>query len=126
MLGRGGGFRGRSTKARNIVLNWKDLLAEVSALVFPVVSAATIPWLLPFAALVVWNRIRFVLSIDLTERHGIVLYALWKNRDLDNKINPERLLNVVDLELTGHARAGGVPSPVEKGNAAFRMAPSIA
>jgi len=53
----GGLGGGSSTKPGNIWLNWRKLLVEGSESILTVVGAAALPWLIPLAGLVVWNKI---------------------------------------------------------------------
>ena len=99
----GGGF---TTKPGNIVLNWRKLFEEASASLFPVVAATQIPWLVPFAALVVWSKLRSAMTIEITKGDALVLYAMWTHREKDNKVEGERVLEFVNADL---AKCGQSP-----------------
>lgn len=63
--GRGGG---KSTKPGNIRLNMRKLMEGVANGVFAVVSSYQIPWLAPFAFILLWKSLRDCAEIDLLTR----------------------------------------------------------
>lgn len=58
------------------------------------------PWLIPFIALSVWNRLWRSSKEELTKTEAIVIGALWQNRNGENKI-PE----ATGLEHTNEVRS---------------------
>lgn len=69
-------FSGVSIKPGNIRLNWKTLFEKTPELVLTGAGVTQV-WLIPFAALYVWNLVRSLSSIHITQDHGTVMYALW-------------------------------------------------
>jgi len=101
----GGVGGGSSTKPGNIWLNWRELLVDGSESILTIVGAVAIPWLIPLAGLVVWNKIWSAVTIEITERHAAVIWAMWKNRDVENCIKDEVILDLVNKELSVYNRS---------------------
>lgn len=83
-LGRGGGM---SRKPGNLILNWRKLAGEFGDLSLTVASVATESWLIPFAALSIWNKVWTHSAIELSKDHATVLYAMWQGRNVENEIS---------------------------------------
>jgi len=102
---RQGGLRGgSSTKPGNIWLNWRKLLLGASESILTVAGAVAVPWLIPLAGLVVWNKIWSVSIVDITERHAVVIWIMWLNKDLENCVKGRAILNLVNKELSEYNR----------------------
>jgi hypothetical protein len=99
--GVGGGSR---TKPGNIFLNWRKL-PVVSSDIILIASSLNSHWLVPFAALVVWDRIWSLASIEITERDAVVIWNMWKNKDIDDYIKAEDVLKLVNKELSSYGRS---------------------
>jgi len=100
-----GGLGGaRSSKLGNIRLNWKKLLIDGSEIILTISGAVVSPWLIPLAGLVVWNKVWSLLSIDIDERHAAVIWTMWKNRDDENCIENDKVLDLVNKELSEYNR----------------------
>lgn len=80
-LNGGGGGGGQSTKPGNLVLNWKNLMAETGDLVLTAAGVIAVPWLIPFAALSIWNKFWTHATIELTKEQGASLFAMWHRCD---------------------------------------------
>ena len=80
----GGMGGGSSIKPGNIWLNWRKLLVDGSESILTVVGAVAVPWLIPLAGLVVWNKIWSVSTVEITERHAVVIWTMWLNKDPEN------------------------------------------
>lgn len=100
----GGIGGGRSLKPGNIWLNWKKLLIDGSESILTIVGSASVPWLIPLAGLVVWNKVWSLLTIEIDERHAAVIWTLWKNRDKENRIEHDKILNLLNEELIKYNR----------------------
>jgi hypothetical protein len=85
-MGRGGG---RSRKPGNIILNLRRLIQIVPDITITAAGVAGPSWLLPFIALHIWNKLWANSKVDLDQRHAVTIYALWKNRNSENKIPEE-------------------------------------
>jgi hypothetical protein len=96
----GGIGDGSSIKPGNIWLNWKQVLIEGSESILSIAGAVAVPWLVPFAGLVVCNRIWSVLHIKITERHAAVIWTMWLKRDKENSIKNDAVLDSVNIELS--------------------------
>lgn len=100
--GRGGG---KSTKLGNIRLNVGKLMEGVANGTFAVVSSYQVPWLAPFAFILLWKSLRKSVQVDLTENDAAVIYAMWVYRDRDNnEISEVNLLGNVNCHLTKYDR----------------------
>lgn len=53
----GGMGGGSSIKPGNIILNWRKLLIDGAESVLTIMGAASIPWMIPLAGIVVWNSV---------------------------------------------------------------------
>ena len=100
----GGMGGGSSTKPGNIWLNWRKLLAEGAESILTVVGAVAVPWLIPLAGLVVWNKVWSLASIKIDERHAAVIWTMWKNRDEENCIKNDKVLDLVNKNLSEYNR----------------------
>jgi hypothetical protein len=100
----GGMGGGRSSKPGNIWLNWRKLLVDGSESILTVVGAVSIPWLIPFAALVVWNKICSLCNLEISERHAAVVWTMWQNRDETNCVEPSAIAKLVNTELLKYNR----------------------
>jgi len=100
----GGMGGGSSTKPGNIWLNWRKLLVEGAESILTVVGAVAVPWLIPLAGLVVWNKVWSLASIKIDERHAAVIWAMWKNRHEENCIKNDKVLDLVNKNLSEYNR----------------------
>lgn len=64
---------GRSSKSGNIRLNWKKLFVEGPESILVIAGASQIPFLIPIAGLVVWNKALSLMNIEIDERHAAVI-----------------------------------------------------
>ena len=67
---------GLTIKPGNILLNWRKLFERSPELVLAG-AGVNQPWLVPFAALYVWNLVWSLAKIEITPAQAITLYALW-------------------------------------------------
>jgi hypothetical protein len=86
-FGRGGG---RSQKPGNIYLNWRKLIDVAPDVTIAAAGALASPyWLLPLIGLYIWNKLWRGAEEELSEVEATTIYALWKNRNGDNKISED-------------------------------------
>jgi len=87
-------------------LNWRRLFSAIPNIVLTGVGASAVPWLWPFAALVIWNEVWSQSKIELFPRHGIVISAMWKNRNEKQRIQKREALDNINEELNeyGHSK----------------------
>jgi hypothetical protein len=77
---------GRTRKLGNLCLNWRKLAADFGDLSLTVAGTVAEPWLIPFAALSIWNKVSTHSSIELSPNHATVLYAMWNGRNSNNEL----------------------------------------
>ena len=100
-----GGLGGaRSSKPGNIWLNWRKLLIDSSESILTIVGAVAVPWLIPLAGLVVWNKVWSLSSIKIDERHAAVIWTMWKNSDEENCIKNDKVLDLVNKDISKYNR----------------------
>jgi hypothetical protein len=86
-LDQGGRGGGHSRKPGNLALNWKRLRGDFGDLVLTAAGVVAAPWLIPFAALSIWNKFWTHATIDLTKEQGASLCAMWHRCDNDHRIS---------------------------------------
>lgn len=94
----------RSSKPGNILLNWRKLLIDGAESILTITGAVSVPWLIPLAGLIVWNKVWSLLNIKIDERHAVVIWVMWHNRDEENCIEEEKILGLVNEELENYNR----------------------
>ena len=67
---------GVTIKPGNIRLNWRKLFEKAPELVLTGAGVTQL-WLIPFAALYLWNLVWSLAKIELSPDHGSTMYALW-------------------------------------------------
>jgi len=100
----GGLGGGSSTKPGNIWLNWRKLLVDGSESILTVIGALAEPWLISLAGLVVWNKIWSMVTVEISERHAVVIWTMWLYRDSENCIEDQLILDLVNKELLKYNR----------------------
>lgn len=78
---RGGRSGGRSRKPGNILLNWRRLFGESPDLILTGAGVIATPWLIPLAALSIFNKLWANASIELTKEQATCLFAMWHRCD---------------------------------------------
>lgn len=63
-------------------------------------------WLIPFAALYIWMKLRKVATVDIEEKDAFVLYSLWLHRNERKRIPEDEAFLKTESLATQH----GVPS----------------
>jgi len=99
----GGVAVGKSTKPGDIRLNWKFLL-EASESILLIAGTSASPWFICLAALVIWNDVWAKMSIEISERHAMVIWTMWIHADQDNYIQQEKILSLVNNRLERYSR----------------------
>ena len=94
----------KSSKPGNIWLNWRKLLIEGAESILTITGVVSFPWLTPLAGLIVWNKVWSLLNIKIDERHAVVIWVMWHNRDEENCIEEEKILGLVNEELEKYNR----------------------
>jgi hypothetical protein len=103
VLASGGGSRGGETrKPGNIFLNWRNLLGDLPDAVLTVAGAANTPYLIPLAALSIWNKLWSHSSIPLTPEMATTLVAMWQHRRGDDRINRTEAFEKTNLLLDSY------------------------
>ena len=88
-----------SVKPGNILLNWKKLLIDSAESILTLYGLKSNPWLISLAGLIIWNRIYSLLNIKLSERHAVVIWVMWRNRDEYDSIENKCIKKYVNEEL---------------------------
>jgi hypothetical protein len=84
---RSGGYHGgESRKPGNLWLNWRKLFGELGDVVLNTVGAMATPWLIPFAALSLWNKLWAHATITLSREQAAALFAMWHRCNDDHRI----------------------------------------
>ncbi|WP_116473907.1 hypothetical protein [Zobellella maritima] len=97
---------GKSTKAGNIVLNMRSLVDAVTNGAFAVVSSYQIPWLAPFALILLWNSLWRSAKVEFSENDAALIWTMWVHRDRsNNEIAEEGLLNKLNEHLKKYSRS---------------------
>ena len=91
-LGKGGGH---TRKPGNITIKWKKLWDLAPDAVLTGAGVIGCPWLIPFAVLSITNKLWDASRENISERHALVVYALWSNKDRNDKINEDRGFEIV-------------------------------
>lgn len=100
--GQGGG---KSTKAGNIRLNIRELVEAVATGAFATVSSYQVPWLAPFAFILLWQSFLRAAEVELTENDAAIIYSMWVYRvRKNNEISKEGLLEKVNTHLKKYSR----------------------
>jgi len=94
----------RSSKPGNIWLNWRRLLMDSAESILMIAGVVSIPWLIPLAGLIIWNKVWSLLNIEIDEKHAVVIWVMWNNRDEENCIKEEQILSLVNDELRRYKR----------------------
>ncbi len=109
-----GGFGGgRSRKAGNILLNWRRLIVGASEGILAATGLTQL-WLVPLAALVIWNTLWSTLDISIDEHHAAVLWALWSLRDKNNRVPKTSLPARVNEKLAEHHQPSLTPAQLQR------------
>jgi hypothetical protein len=83
--------KGSSIKPGNIFLNMRKLIIDSSEIGLTIAGVAAQPYLIPLAALVIWNKVWSRIKIDLDESHAMTIKLMWENRDKErNWIEEEK------------------------------------
>ena len=86
-----GGRRGGNTrKPGNIILNWRRLVQDSADLVLTGAGVAATPWLIPLAALSIFNKLWSHSGIEVSREQAACLFAMWHHRDENNRIEIDR------------------------------------
>lgn len=87
---------GKSIKPSNITLDWKKLFESTSEVILTCVGIPRIPWLAILAAIVIVNKIYPLLVIHLTERHAIVVWAIYA---AEKPVSEEEILKLINDKI---------------------------
>lgn len=104
LLRQGGRGGGRSVKPGNLLLDMRKLMTAIASGVLTTVGIVGAPWTAPFAALLLWDRLWAGLNIEINEREAILLWVMWNNRDLNNQVFEEGLIEKVNAALESNGR----------------------
>lgn len=98
---RSGGYQGGySRKPGNLWLNWKSLIRSLGDVVLTVGGAVATPWLIPFAALSLWNTVWTNAKVDLSREQAAALCAMWYRADEENNISRSMALQETNALFT--------------------------
>jgi hypothetical protein len=86
---------GVTIKPGNIRLNWRKLFEKAPELVLTGAGVTQL-WLIPFAALYLWNLVWSLAKIELSPDHGSTIYALWNVTPARRRFAEAEALEVVN------------------------------
>lgn len=95
----------KSTKPGNIKINLNKLCIVSCESIFPIVAATHTPWLIPFAALVICNKFWSLQNIPITERDAAVIWTMWEEKDSEDCVKAEMVLDLVNEKLSRYSRS---------------------
>jgi hypothetical protein len=98
----GGSRGGQTRKPGNIFLNWRKLLSEFGDVVLTVAGATSVPKLIPFAALSIWNKLWSNSAISLAPEQATALLAMWHRRDGNNRIERTTAYQEINMRFAAH------------------------
>lgn len=90
---------GESIKPGNIILNWRRLFESVPNIVLAGAGGISSPWLIPLAALVIWNEVWKQSKITISNRHAVVLWSSWEDRNDQFRIERHAALKATNKRL---------------------------
>jgi hypothetical protein len=91
---------GNTIKPGNIFLSWKKLFLDGVEHYLTIAGAIATPYLIPLAALIVWNKVWALRKVEISENHAIVLSALWDIRNDKNIVDQPDRLQLVNNHFT--------------------------
>ena len=89
-IDRGGRGGGRTRKPGNVVLNWRKMVRESADFVLTGAGSIAQPWLIPLAALSIFNKIWTHSTIELSKEQASCLFAMWHRCDDSHHINQDK------------------------------------
>lgn len=102
----GGQGGGRSVKPGNIVLNWKDVLFSFPDFLLTAFGVAANPVLLVLAGLSIARRLWLMVEVELSERHALVLWAMWKRHAESLRVPEQEVAGLVAKEAEAYGASG--------------------
>ncbi len=92
-----------SIKPGNIRLNWRKLFEKIPELVLTGAGVTQV-WLIPFAALYLWNLVWSLSKIEITPAQAMTMYALWSDGRPSRRFPETEALEIVNAFRTkdGH------------------------
>jgi hypothetical protein len=81
----GGAGPAYSRKPGNIVLNWRKFFESIPNTALASGSLAE-PWLMPFAALSIWNEFWKQSRIEIEPRYALLLEVMWQKRNQKRRV----------------------------------------
>lgn len=112
-MNRGGRGGGRTRKPGNIRLNWRKLFNASPDLIFTGVGAVATPWLIPLAALSIFDKIWSQSAIELTKEQSTCLFAMWHRCDHSQELSMEEAFSCSQQLFTVYKWEG--PTDVQFG-----------
>jgi len=84
---------------RNAALRWSRVFTEAASAALLVTTLPVSPVYLGLAGLVIVGQLRSLVTTELTERHGAVIYVMWRRHGHEISQRLEMLLPEVNAEL---------------------------
>lgn len=84
---------------RNAALRWGRVFTEAAGAALLVTTIPVSPVYLGLAGLVIVGQLRSVVTLELDERHGAVIYVMWRRHGHEISQRFEMLLPEVNAEL---------------------------
>lgn len=103
-VGPGGTGGGTSVKPGNVLLKTSKLAVLGAKAVTSAVGVFAHSWLIPVAAIILWDEIYSRLKVDIQERDATVAWTLWVHRDKSGCVSHGGLLALVNSERATFGR----------------------
>jgi len=88
-------------KPGNIRLNWRQLFEKAPELVLTG-AGVTQPWLIPFAALYLWNLVWSLSKIEITPAQAMTMHALWNVQPATRRFSEVEALAHVNAHVNAY------------------------
>jgi hypothetical protein len=83
----------------NATLRWTTVFTEAASAALLVTTLPVSPVYLALAGIVIVNQLRSLLTLELDERHGAVIYIMWRRGGHEHSQRLEMVLPEVNAEL---------------------------
>jgi len=93
---------GQSRKSGNILINWAAFIRTFGDIGLSIAAGVAEHRLIPFAALVVWDKVWSNAKIKLSPEHATLLYSMWLSRKEGNTTSRSEAFEMGKLVFRQH------------------------